>query len=405
MTSPIWILAGFVAASPAFASAERGDDGRFLPTGSRDVMVKIERSEDGPELDEPSWRGARQLDISAEFVFLARQGLELLYLRRYGDARAFFIELGQLYPGTGAAPVGEVLVWQAQMMENYDYRYQPQWEVASRTARSELEAAIKIDGNQGWEEFMMTGVAGIEAIHAVRQGKYLKGLTLAFEAIDHLESAREAAPEFQDLMLADGMYNYWRTVITKKSPLLPDFGDHREEGVAQMRVVEEKGIFLAAPTTMALSFAYYEDGKNRAAIEACERNRALYPENTINLMMLGASNLQGKNPKGALEAFDALIASNADNQRVHYYRGKSLQQLRRYDEATAAFETYLGFARLEDSARGWAYFRLGQIASAEKRWSEAEIHFKESVRVAGNKSGREELDKIKKGRREGRIPS
>ena len=175
--------------------------------------------------------------------------------------------------------------------------------------------------------------------------------------------------------------------------------------MAQMKVVEENGIFLAAPTTLALSFAHYEEGKNRKAIEACERNRALYPDNTINLMMLGAANLQGKNPQGAVEAFDALIATNPDNQRVHYYRGKALKQLKRYKEAIAAFETYLAFERLEDGARGWAHVRLGQIAYDEKRWTDAETHFKESVRISGNKDGRNGLERIKKGRREGRIPS
>src|SRR5690606_28993051 len=138
-------------------------------------------------------------------------------------------------------------------------------------------AALAIPGNEGWEHFLMAGVAGIEAIHTMRKESYLPALQLAFEAMDHVQRSKEAAPAFVDLLLADGMYNYWRTVVTMSTPLLPDFGDHRVEGIEQMQKVEIEGVFLGPPTTLALAFTWIEERKHRNALIACLKNQRAYP--------------------------------------------------------------------------------------------------------------------------------
>ncbi len=293
-----------------------------------------------------------------------------------------------------------VVVFQASMFENYDYRYDVQYKAATRIARTTLEAATKEPGNEGWERFMLAGVVGIEAIHAVRQGRYLPALTLAFEAIDHMESSRAAAPEFVDLALADGMYNYWRTIITRRSKLLPDFGDRREEGIEQMREVEKAGIFLAAPATLSLAFAHYEDGDFRSAVQACARNKRKYPGNVINLMMLGATHLKTRSFDDALANFDAIVEVDANNHRVHYYRALAMMRSGRRAEADVVLRAYLEQDHLVDYQVAWAHYRLGELAMGREEWDEAETQFRAAIRADGLKHARDKLDDLKRRRRE-----
>ena len=89
---------------------------------------------------------------------------------------------------------------------------------------------------------------------------------------------------------------------------------------------------------------------------------------------------------------------------MYYYRGKALKSLKRTDEAVVAYETYLGFDRIDKSSRAWAHYRLGQIFDEQQRYEDAEQHFNDAVRLSGHKPSKEGLEKIKQGRREGRIP-
>ena len=57
-------------------------------------------------------------------------------------------------------------------------------------------------------------VLGIDAIHSMRRGNYLTSLNRALEAMKAIDRAKQLAPEFPDLKLENGLYNYWRTVIT-----------------------------------------------------------------------------------------------------------------------------------------------------------------------------------------------
>jgi len=200
-----------------------------------------------------AYRGAEQLGLHPEYVEGVRAGLHLMYLRDYKGVREHFRALDERFPGTGISPVADTLVWQALMLENFDYKYDSQYWVTTRLARDQLEAALEVPGNEGWEHFLMAGIVGIEAIHTMRQERYLPALQLALDAMAEAGKAKEAAPEFTDLLLADGMYNYWRTVVTQNSRVLPDFGDKRMEGLEQMRKVEAEGVFLGPPSSLALA--------------------------------------------------------------------------------------------------------------------------------------------------------
>ena len=197
---------------------------------------------------------AEQLGMDKDFVLGVKEGLDLLYERRYRDTRSYFAKLEAKNPGTAVSAVGDLLVWQAMMLENFDYRFDDQYRAASKLARAKLGAAGKEPGNEGWEELMWSVVTGLEAIHAARQAKYLPALTLAFEAIDHVESTRKSAPDFVDIRLADGLYNYWRSVLTQRSKALPDFGDRKQEGIAQIQDVIDHGVFLVAPARLSMAF-------------------------------------------------------------------------------------------------------------------------------------------------------
>ncbi|HHO54112.1 MAG TPA: tetratricopeptide repeat protein [Deltaproteobacteria bacterium] len=350
-----------------------------------------------------AYRGAEILKMEPEFVHGIQSGLELIYLRRYNEARDHFARLEEQFPNTGIRAVADTLVWQALMLENFDYRYDKQYWTSSKQARADLESALATPGNEAWEHLLMAAILGIESIHTMRQSQYLSALQLAFQAMDHIERSRDAAPNFVDLKLADGLYNYWRTVVTLSSKMLPDFGDHRVEGIEQMQIVEDTGLFIKPMATLSLAFTWMEESKMKEAATACARNRRLYPDNIVNNIVTGTVSIYRRDYDGALRVLDHVHEIDENNARAHYWKG--LAHLRKGDieAAKREFTTYLDNEHLEKYQRSHTNYRLGQVAAREKDFRRAADHYEASIKIDGNKSSKRALDRLKQRRRNGNI--
>jgi len=393
-----WLWSACVAwlgAAPAWAGLTPDLQGPRDPT---DAMDRPEVLVD-PIVEE----GALALGMSPMFVHHARQGLELLYHRRYDDFRSYFSAMEKVFPGTAVGSIAEVLAWQAIMLEDFSFTHEAQWEQASSEARAKLESSLGQPGAEGWEHFMMAGISGIESIHAARKGRYVGALTLAFEAIDHAEHTREAAPQFTDLKLADGLYVYWRSALAGKIPMLGGYADRRDEGIALMQQVSARGVFLAAPARLSLAFAWLEENKFGKAADELRVNHEAYPDNVINEQMFGVSLMYGGKLDEALAAFDRVLALSATARRVRYYRGVTLYRAKRYAEAEAELRRYLGFDGLESYQISWARYRLGRVLEKQKRWPEAFEAYREANKADRHEGARRRMDHLKTRRREGKI--
>ena len=196
--------------------------------------------------------------MDVAFVHACQQAIELVYQRNYSEAKAAFEAIQRRYPGSALGPVGKVLVYQALMLENLDFRYEKQYELASNQARQQLMEALEMRGNDAWEHFILGGVLGIDAIHTMRRGNYFAALSRGIEAMKSVNRSRSYAglPRLDDRrwvvqLLADR--DHWSTKG------LPDFADKRMLGIEQLHCQEE-GIFLAPAATFALTFTWLEEG-------------------------------------------------------------------------------------------------------------------------------------------------
>ena len=210
---------------PPLSGEPRSPDGYVKP-----VYSNLEELANLPFANE-AYLGGEQLDMEPEFINAVLVGLDQIFRRDYNGARDTFEAVQTTYPDSAVAEVVDMLIWQALMLENFDYKYDKQYWTSSKAARAALERAMAKPGSEAWENLLLATVLGVESIHTIRKGEYLGALNLAFQAMDSIEKAKAKAPDFVDLTLADGMYNYWRSVITLSNKALPDFGDERVKGI------------------------------------------------------------------------------------------------------------------------------------------------------------------------------
>jgi tetratricopeptide (TPR) repeat protein len=415
MSAALWLS----AAPPAFAEDDEDESaGGEVATGSKlpplsgqprspDGYVPVDVTTREQYLDRPlppaAYQGAAQLKMEPEFINAIQMGLEQIFKRDYNAARDTFEAVEAKFPGTAIADVVDMLIWQALMLENFDFKYDKQYWTSSKAAKTALQAAIAKPGNDAWEQLLMATVVGVESIHTMRRSEYLPALNLAFQAMDHIEKAKKAAPEFVDLTLADGLYNYWRSVITLSSKALPDFGDERVKGIEQMQLVEQRGVFLQPLATLSLAFTWIEENDYQRAAVSTAKNRRAYPDNIVNNLTAGTIYIYMRDYPAALKTLAEVERVDPKNMRVKYWKGLAQLRSKQVAEAQASFEAYLTYEHLEPYQRSWTHYRLGQVYARQKEYLKAFNSYEAAHKVDGHKGAQAAAERLKERKKEGKI--
>lgn len=373
------------------------------PDGYEPIEVKTFKDYKDLPLPHTAYQGAEALNMDPEFVNAVQVGLEQLFKREYNAARDTFEALEKTFPDTAVAAVVDTLIWQALMLENFDFKYDKQYWTSTKEARKKLDIAMSKEGSEGWEHLLMATIVGIESIHTMRHSEYLKALSLAFDAMGHIEASKKANPDFVDLQLADGLYNYWRSAITLSNSALPDFGDERVKGIEQMQAVEKAGVFLKPLATLSLAFTWIEEKDYKKAVIQTARNRREYPDSIVNNLVAGTTFIYMKDYENALKALAEVERVDPKNQRVKYWKGVALLRSGKPAEAMTSFKSYLEYEHLEKYQRSWTLYRIGQCHARQKEWGEAYARYQEASKIDGHKASKDAMERLKKRKKAGKI--
>ncbi len=87
--------------------------------------------------------------------------------------------------------------------------------------------------------------------------------------------------------------------------------------------------------------------------------------------------LYGNDAQKKVDLLVKYIAANPNDADAYFQYGRALLQLRRNDEASAAFEKALSLG----ANHGGVYFSLGQVRIAQKRWEEAASNLTKALEI------------------------
>jgi tetratricopeptide (TPR) repeat protein len=321
---------------------------------------------------------AARLHIAPEPLLEGLNGLDLLYARQYRDAKTLFSSLERAHPDSAIGPLGLVMLAQAQMAENLDFSQEPAFQRAVKEALRRTEAALERGDAPVWNRFLHAGALGMNGIYLYRKDKIVAALQDGWTALNDLETAQQLDPTFVDPALGLGIYNYWRSALTRKYWYLPRFPDRRAEGLRQLELARDRGLFTPTLARLALAFTWLEDGRPQRAIDACEQLRAKHPSNIINLQLLGRLESRVHHFDRARTHYLRVLEADPRNVQVYYYlgnlelyHGSDLLKARTYlshfveEKPENAYQA-LGEVRLGDTC--WL---LGDRQAAERYWTAA----------------------------------
>lgn len=337
---------------------------------------------------------AQQLGVEVALTEELHQACELIYSRKYPEAKKLLGDLTLKYPDLGIGPIGEAIIYQSLMFENEDYRYERQYQQAAAAAQLQIEAGLQHPGREALEYFFLSGIQGLDAVQSMRKVDVLPALNKAFDAMHSLEKVREYAPTFTDLKLCDGMFIYWRSVIATSSKLLPDGTDRRAEGIELIKQAEKEANFLGPGSSLALAYSYIESHNYKLAVERCQFLRAHYPDNLLNNMTLARVYSSLRHYDDAIAIYEEIKLRVSSNQRVYFEEGVVYSRMGRYTEAKASYLVYIKFPDVPINERSSTQYRLGLVCGQLKQLDEAHYWYEEAIKTNGNNAAKKAIDRM-----------
>jgi tetratricopeptide (TPR) repeat protein len=191
-----------------------------------------------------------------------------------------------------------------------------------------------------------------------------------------MKRVQRRAPEFVDVQLALGVYNYWRTVLTESIKVLPRVGDRRAEGLAQLRAARQRGLLASVPASFALTFSLIEGGNTTAAIEEARTTGLQYPQSVLNQMILAQAYRKAKQFDESLALLATVLERTPEVERAWFAIAEVHYSARtNNDAARAAYKRYLKSDPVP-AYTAYTFYRLGQLEARSRNY-EAAISFYE----------------------------
>jgi tetratricopeptide (TPR) repeat protein len=314
---------------------------------------------------------ASAFDQDDEIPWLALQGQELIFARRYDDALTFFKHVEEQYPDAALGPFGLMAAYEVQMLEREDFHLENEF-LATAKRGEEITRRIMQRYHPGDVDlFFCGGLIGLEGFFKARKGQWWGAYTRGNISRQIFTSIRKQNPNFVDATFGLGMYTYWRSVFTKEISFLPFFADKRKEGIEIVERVAQEGNLAREMAHVNLGIIYFEEKRYADAIRVFQEFVERYPNNIILHNFLGRIFLADKQYDRAIFEFQKVATLDPSIAKAQYFIGTALVlqgKKERFPEAETELQGFL--AKTTD--RLWRSYTLYWLGTLKEKQGDNE---------------------------------
>jgi tetratricopeptide (TPR) repeat protein len=276
-------------------------------------------------------------------------GQELIMARDYDTAMVHFQNIEKMYPDSPTGIYGQMTIWQLRMYENQDFRFRDEYEAVMDKFERIAVKTMK-NNPSAWDMFICGAGYGMRGFFYMRDHSWIRALGSAVRAIQILKRDIWENKDFIDAYLGIGMYNYWRTMMTREIIVLPFFGDHRREGLDQIQMVIDRGRYANKLARSSMIFVYHKDKNYPKEKELLEEFLKMYPKNIIYRQLLGNLYYATREYDKSIEEYRKIQALDPSLTTSTYYLAKAYAMKGGENRATARqyFNDFLSIYHEDD---------------------------------------------------------
>jgi tetratricopeptide (TPR) repeat protein len=292
---------------------------------------------------------------SPQIKSLLLEGIDASFQEDYAKAESKFQTLIRMAPQDPAGYFFLAALYHAQMIDHESNFREEEFYRCVKAAKKLARNRIKQDKEDAWAYLVLGNSYGAKAVYEAKKGNWWSGLNEGLRAKSTLKEAIKRNPELFDAYVGLGSYHFWASVMTKALWWLPFLGDHREQGITEMKLAYEKSTFSQAAAASGLIWVYIRLKEYDQAISLAHKMQNRYPQGKSFLWGLAEAYYDKRDLNNALLHYQDLLRRLEENHssenpgqsynliECRFYIANCLFGLGRYSECDSVCQEILDF--------------------------------------------------------------
>jgi tetratricopeptide (TPR) repeat protein len=143
------------------------------------------------------------------------------------------------------------------------------------------ERLLDKDPTNAWVKFFYGGADGYKGTYESRYERWITSFRHGWKGVSVLLEIKKTNPEIHDVNYGIGMYNYWRSAMTKTLRWMPGVGDKTKEGVQQLFDAKNFGIYARGSAAEQLIPVLCNENRFTEALAVCDEMLEHYPTTLV----------------------------------------------------------------------------------------------------------------------------
>lgn len=226
----------------------------------------------------------------------------------YSTGESTAVSLQDRYPDHPIGYVMQASMLQSEMLDDEHFDNEEDFYTLIKLTEKKGKASLEDDPDDAWALYCLGLAHGSHAVYDSRAGSWWSALRHGIKSKGRFGDCIEADSSFYDAYVGLGSYHYWRTVKTKVVNWIPFIQDDREQGLQELHIAVEKGLFTADFARNALIWVWIDMKKYEEAESLSVEMQSKYPEGRKFLWSMAYARLKQDKFLGAEAVFTELIA-------------------------------------------------------------------------------------------------
>jgi len=203
------------------------------------------------------------------------------------------------------------------------------------------ENAVAKDPGDAWALFFMGGADGAKGTYESRYEKWITSFRHGWKGVSTLQALYKKFPDIKDIYYGLGMYDYWRTALTKVLWWMPGIQNRTQEGIRELFVAKNEGVYTAISAGADLARILNNEKRYQEALTIAEEMLLKFPGSLLFCKEKAAA-LFGLGNYGEAEAMYRFILERVETESLdnhyiatvcHFWLAKIFLKMNRYTQS------------------------------------------------------------------------
>lgn len=249
---------------------------------------------------------------------LLNLGIHNILLENYGRAKKIFKNLDKDFPDL---PFGKIYLAATHIAESVDYENIPNKNYIDSIltlAENQTELLLESDEDNLWNNYFEATIYGYRAYFNSLTSNLISAFADGILSLHSFQKCLNIDNNFNEALIANGIYKYWKSAQTKSLNWLPFVKDEREEAIKMLENSIKQKSYNQYLGISSLIWIYIDNNESQKAIELSNKMLDQY-KNSRYFMWALARAYQDISKEKSIEIFEQILLAVEKLKNRNFY--------------------------------------------------------------------------------------